>query len=144
MIEIREATKNQAAEIASLIMTAMTDDCCLYFCDEGDGLEDLASGRACSHSAEQASLRRSRGLSAFPSAMMVGFCMNFGEPLSRLPKNISARIILAWMMRRRLANCILILWPCFQNIVVRALPESCCWLPRNGPIVWGCHVSDYW
>ena len=151
MIEIREATKNQAAEIASLIMTAMTDDCCLYFCGEGDGLEDLASGRACSHSAEQASLRRIRwwqwmqiGLSAFPSAMMVGFCMNFGEPLSRQPKNISARIILAWMMRRRLANCILILWPCFQNIVVRALPESCCWLPRNGPIVWGCHVSDYW
>lgn len=31
-IEIREATKLQAAEIASLIMMAMTDDCCLYFC----------------------------------------------------------------------------------------------------------------
>ena len=31
MIEIQEATKSQAAEIASLIMTAMTDDCCLYF-----------------------------------------------------------------------------------------------------------------
>ena len=27
MIEIREATKGQAAEIARLIMTAMTDDC---------------------------------------------------------------------------------------------------------------------
>ena len=40
MIEIREATKSQAAEIASLIMTAMTDDCCLYFCGEGYGLED--------------------------------------------------------------------------------------------------------
>ena len=40
MIEVREATKNQAAEIASLIMTAMTDDCCLYFCGEGYGLED--------------------------------------------------------------------------------------------------------
>ena len=69
MIEIREATKNQAAEIASLIMTAMTDDCCLYFCGEGDGLEDLASGRACSHSAEQASLRRSRLLAAFRMMM---------------------------------------------------------------------------
>ena len=69
MIEIREATKNQAAEIASLIMTAMTDDCCLYFCGEGDGLEDLASGRACSHSAEQASLRRSRLLAAFRKMM---------------------------------------------------------------------------
>ena len=40
MIEIQEATKSQAAEIASLIMTAMTDDCCLYFCGEGYGLED--------------------------------------------------------------------------------------------------------
>ena len=41
MIEIREATKSQAAEIACLIMTAMTDDCCLYFCGEGYGLDDF-------------------------------------------------------------------------------------------------------
>jgi DNA-3-methyladenine glycosylase I len=41
MIEVREATKSQAAEIARLIMTAMTDDCCLYFCGEGYGLEDF-------------------------------------------------------------------------------------------------------
>ena len=41
MIEIQEATKSQAAEIANLIMTAMTDDCCLYFCGEGYGLEDF-------------------------------------------------------------------------------------------------------
>ena len=34
MIEIREATKSQAAEIARLIMMAMTTDCCLYFCGE--------------------------------------------------------------------------------------------------------------
>ena len=40
MIKIQEANKSQAAEIASLIMTAMTDDCCLYFCGEGYGLED--------------------------------------------------------------------------------------------------------
>ena len=41
MIEIREAIKSQAAEIARLIMMAMTDDCCLYFCGEGYGLEDF-------------------------------------------------------------------------------------------------------
>ena len=41
MIEIREATRSQAAEIARLIMTAMTDDCCLYLCGEGYGLEDF-------------------------------------------------------------------------------------------------------
>ena len=41
MIEIQEATKSQAAEIANLIMMAMTDDCCLYFCGEGYGLDDF-------------------------------------------------------------------------------------------------------
>lgn len=41
MIEIREATKDQSAEIARLIMIAMTDDCCLYFCGEGYGLKDF-------------------------------------------------------------------------------------------------------
>lgn len=38
MIEIREATKNQAAEIARLIMMAMTDECCLYYCADGGSL----------------------------------------------------------------------------------------------------------
>ena len=40
-IEIREATKEQAEDIARLIMMAMTDDCCLHFCGEGYGLEDF-------------------------------------------------------------------------------------------------------
>ena len=64
MIEIREANKSQTAEIACLIMMAMTDDCCLYFCGEDYGLEELTSGRACSRSAEQTNLRRSRLLGA--------------------------------------------------------------------------------
>ena len=41
MIEIKHARKEQAADIARLIMTAMTDDCCLYFCGVGHGLEDF-------------------------------------------------------------------------------------------------------
>jgi hypothetical protein len=41
MIEIQEATKSQAADIANLIMMAMTDDCCLYFCGDGYGLDDF-------------------------------------------------------------------------------------------------------
>jgi len=69
MIEIREATKSQAEEIARLIMTAMTDDCCLYFCGEGHGQEDMTAGRACSQSAEQASSHRSRLLAAFLKMM---------------------------------------------------------------------------
>lgn len=31
----------QSPEIARLIMMAMTDDCCLYFCGDGYGLEDF-------------------------------------------------------------------------------------------------------
>ncbi len=41
MIEIRPATKEQSADIARLIMMAMTDECCLYFCGEGYGLDDF-------------------------------------------------------------------------------------------------------
>ncbi len=42
-IEIREAIKAQSAEIARLIMMAMTDDCCLHFCGAGYGLDDFRS-----------------------------------------------------------------------------------------------------
>ena len=41
MIEIRKATKTQSEEIAKLIMMAMTDDSCLYFCGDGYGLDDF-------------------------------------------------------------------------------------------------------
>ena len=40
MIEIKDAIKEQNAEIARLIMMAMTDECCQYFCGEGYGLDD--------------------------------------------------------------------------------------------------------
>ncbi len=41
MIEIKDARKEQSADIASLIMMAMTDDCCLHFCGVGYGLSDF-------------------------------------------------------------------------------------------------------
>lgn len=41
MIEIKNAWKEQSPDIARLIMTAMTDDCCLHFCGVGYGLEDF-------------------------------------------------------------------------------------------------------
>lgn len=41
MIVIKKATRQQAPEIARLIMMAMTDDCCLHFCGEGYGLDDF-------------------------------------------------------------------------------------------------------
>ena len=41
MIEIWDARKEQSADIARLIMMAMTDDCCQYFCGAGHGLADF-------------------------------------------------------------------------------------------------------
>ena len=41
MTEIRKASKGQASAIASLIMMAMTDECCLHFCGVGHGLDDF-------------------------------------------------------------------------------------------------------
>lgn len=41
MIEIKEAIKEQNAEIAHLIMMAMTDECCRYFCGDGYSLKDF-------------------------------------------------------------------------------------------------------
>ncbi len=40
-INIRQAEKKHAEEIARLIMMAMTDECCLYYCADGCGLDDF-------------------------------------------------------------------------------------------------------
>jgi DNA-3-methyladenine glycosylase I len=41
MIEIKKANSEQSAEIAHLIMMAMTNECCLYFCGKGHNLTDF-------------------------------------------------------------------------------------------------------
>lgn len=41
MIRIQNSNKEQSADIARLIMMAMTIDCCLYFCGDGYGLDDF-------------------------------------------------------------------------------------------------------
>ena len=68
-VEIKNAAKGQAAEIARLIMMAMTDDCCLHFCGEGLGQAEVADGQSCQRSDGQASSHRSRLLEAFHKMM---------------------------------------------------------------------------
>ena len=63
---------------------------------------------------------------------------------SMLPKNVSARITLGWMMRHRLGNSILTHWPFCQNIVAKELPALYCWPPKRGPINMGCLVLVSW
>ena len=40
-MKIHDAKKEQASDIASLIMTAMTDECCLFFVGKGQTLDDF-------------------------------------------------------------------------------------------------------
>ncbi len=77
MIEIREATKNQAAEIASLIMIAMTDDCCQYFCGEGYGLEDFRKMMTTLAEAEVSQYSYKNTLVAMTSGKIVGISVSY-------------------------------------------------------------------
>ena len=40
-ISIRQARPEEAPLVAKLIMTAMTDECCLFFCGEKYGIDDF-------------------------------------------------------------------------------------------------------
>jgi len=77
MIEIREATKNQAAEIASLIMMAMTDDCCQYFCGKGYGLEDFRRMMTMLVEAETSQYSYKNTLVAMASDRVVGISVSY-------------------------------------------------------------------
>ena len=77
MIEIREATKNQAAEIASLIMMAMTDDCCLYFCGDGYGLEDFRQMMTTLVEREDSQYSYKNTLVALDASKVVGISVSY-------------------------------------------------------------------
>ena len=84
MIEIREATKSQAAEIACLIMTAMTDDCCLYFCGEGYGLEDFRKMMTILVEREDSQYSYQNTLVAMDAEQVVGISVSYDGGSSRL------------------------------------------------------------
>ena len=85
MIEIREAGKNQAAEIASLIMMAMTDDCCLYFCGDEYGLEDFRKMMTTLVEREDSQYSYKNTLVALDRENVVGISVSYdGERLHQL------------------------------------------------------------
>ena len=52
-ITIQPAVKEQAESIAQLIMTAMTDECCLFFVGENQTLDDFKQAMICLVNDEQ-------------------------------------------------------------------------------------------
>ena len=84
-IEIREAGKNQAAEIAGLIMMAMTDDCCLYFCGDEYGLEDFRKMMTALVEREDSQYSYKNTLVALDRENVVGISVSYdGERLHQL------------------------------------------------------------
>lgn len=77
MIEIREARKSQAAEIASLIMMAMTDECCMYFCGDGYGLDDFHSMMTMLAEREDSQYSYSNTLVAMDGDKVVGCSVSY-------------------------------------------------------------------
>ena len=77
MIEIREATKGQAAEIARLIMMAMTDDCCLHFCGDGYGLEEFRRMMTSLVEREDSQYSYRNTLVAMHHEMVVGIAVSY-------------------------------------------------------------------
>ena len=77
MIKIREAIKTQAADIARLIMVAMTDDCCLHFCAEGYGLDDFRRMMTSLVEREDSQYSYRNTLVAMADMMVVGIAVSY-------------------------------------------------------------------
>ena len=77
MIDIQEATKEQAPEIAALIMMAMTDECCLHFCGEGHDLQDFRKMMVLLVEREQSQYSYSNTLVAVENGRVVGAAVSY-------------------------------------------------------------------
>jgi DNA-3-methyladenine glycosylase I len=77
MIEIKNAKKDQSAEIARLIMMAMTDDCCLHFCGVGYGLTDFYRMMTMLAEREDSQYSYKNVLVAMDSDKLVGIAVSY-------------------------------------------------------------------
>jgi len=77
IIDVRKATKEQSAEIARLIMMAMTDDCCLHFCGEGYGLPDFRRMMTRLVELEQSQYSYGNTLVAMADSKVVGVAVSY-------------------------------------------------------------------
>lgn len=84
-ITIQPAVKAQAESIAQLIMTAMTDECCLFFVGENQTLDDFKQAMICLVNDEQSQYSYTNTLVALHNEEVVGVCVSYdGKDLRRL------------------------------------------------------------
>ena len=75
--DIQPGTKDQAPEIADLIMMAMTDECCLYFCGKGHGLEDFRKMMISLVEADESQYSYKNTLVAMVSGKVIGIAVSY-------------------------------------------------------------------
>ena len=76
-ITIQPAIREQAESIAQLIMTAMTDECCLFFIGENQTLDDFKQAMICLVNDEQSQYSYTNTLVALHNNDVVGICLSY-------------------------------------------------------------------
>lgn len=76
-ITIQPAIREQAESIAQLIMTAMTDECCLFFVGENQTLDDFKQAMICLVNDEQSQYSYTNTLVALHNNDVVGICVSY-------------------------------------------------------------------
>lgn len=76
-ITIQPAIREQAESIAQLIMTAMTDECCLFFIGENQTLDDFKQAMICLVNDEQSQYSYTNTLVALHNNDVVGICVSY-------------------------------------------------------------------
>jgi len=84
-ITIQPAVREQIESIAQLIMTAMTDECSLFFVGENQTLDDFKQAMICLVNDEQSQYSYTNTLVALHNKEVVGVCVSYdGKDLCRL------------------------------------------------------------
>ena len=84
-ITIQPAVREQIESIAQLIMTAMTDECSLFFVGENQTLDDFKQSMICLVNDEQSQYSYTNTLVALHNKEVVGVCVSYdGKDLCRL------------------------------------------------------------
>ena len=76
-ITIQPAIREEAESSAQLIMTAMTDECCLFFIGENQTLDDFKQAMICLVNDEQSQYSYTNTLVAVHNKDVVGICLSY-------------------------------------------------------------------
>ena len=150
-MKIHTAKKDLAADIAQLIMMAMTDECCLYFTGDGQTTDDFRRTMTRLVEMEESQYSYTNTLVAeTDEGRLMGVCVSYdGESStscarrsSMLQRKTSAGTSAISTTRRRPENCISTVSPFIPNSGATAWRQVCSALRPRRRRGWGCRLPD--